>query len=61
MEYFSAIINLLANLAKLARLMLVLLSLGFAWKDALVNVTPKTFTVGIFAWFTDNWECRSAT
>jgi hypothetical protein len=92
MEYFSAIINLLANLAKLARtlftdamhfiallarsrtalaaenlflrkqlafyqerkvrprrfdnvtrLMLVLLSLGFAWKDALVNVTPKTF------------------
>jgi hypothetical protein len=92
MEYFPAIINLLANLAKLARtlfndamhfmallarsrtalaaenlflrkqlafyqerkvrprrfdnvtrLMLVLLSLGFAWKDALVNVTPKTF------------------
>jgi len=90
MEYFPAIINLLANLAKLARtlfidamhfiallarsrtalaaenlflrkqlafyqerkvrprrfdnvtrLMLVLLSLGFAWKDALVNVTPK--------------------
>ena len=25
------------------RLTLVLLSLGFAWKDAPVNVTPKTF------------------
>ena len=28
----------------ITRFMLVLLSRGFAWQDALVNVTPKTFT-----------------
>ena len=108
MEYFPAIINLLANLAKLARtlfndamhfmallarsrtalaaenlflrkqlafyqerkvrprrfdnvtrLMLVLLSLGFAWKVALVNVTPKTFIGWHRAGFRLFWRWKS--
>ena len=41
------------------RLMLVLLSHGFAWKDALVNVTPKTFIGWHRAGFRLFWRWKS--
>jgi putative transposase len=41
------------------RLMLVLLSHGFAWKDALVNVTPKTFIGWHRAGFRLFWSWKS--
>jgi hypothetical protein len=108
MEYFSCIINLLAELAHLARTLftdgmrfvalcarfrtalaaenlflrkqlafyqerkvvprrfdnvsrfiLVLLSRAFAWKDALVNVTPKTFIGWHRAGFRLFWRSKS--
>jgi len=41
------------------RFILVLLSHGFAWKDALVNVTPKTFIVWHRAGFRLFWRWKS--
>jgi len=41
------------------RFMLVLLTRGFAWKDALVNVTPKTFISWHGAGFRLFWRWKS--
>jgi putative transposase len=48
------------RLDNVSRLILVLLSRGFAWKDALVNVTPKTFIKWRRAGFRLfwRWKCR---
>lgn len=40
------------------RFMLVLLSRGFAWKNAIVNVTPKTFIKWYRAGFRLFWRCK---
>ena len=45
--------------AYLTRFMLVLLSHGFSWKDALVNVTPKTFIGWHGAGFRLFWRWKS--
>jgi transposase InsO family protein len=42
-----------------SRLILVLLSYGFAWKEALVNVTPKTFIGWHRAGFRLFWRWKS--
>jgi putative transposase len=42
-----------------SRFMLVLLSYGFAWKDALVNVSPKTFIRWHRAGFRLFWRWKS--
>jgi hypothetical protein len=42
-----------------SRFILVLLSHGFAWKDALVNVTPKTFIGWHRAGFRLFWRWKS--
>jgi hypothetical protein len=42
-----------------SRFILVLLSRGFAWKDALVNVTPKTFIGWYCAGFRLFWRWKS--
>ena len=41
--------------------MLVLLSRGFAWKNAIVNVTPKTFIGWHRAGFRLFWRCKCRT
>jgi putative transposase len=41
--------------------MLVLLSRGFAWKESLVNVTPKTFIVWHRAGFRLFWRSKCRT
>jgi len=41
------------------RLILVLLSHGFAWKDALVNVTPRTFIEWHRVGFRQFWRWKS--
>ena len=42
-----------------SRFTLVLLSYGFEWKDALVNVTPKTFIAWHCAGFRLFWRWKS--
>ena len=69
-DIISPIFNVLGELARLARtlftngvhfiaLILVLLSRWFAWKDALVNVTPKTFIGWHRAGFRLFWRWKS--
>ena len=41
-----------------SRFILVLLSCGFAWKNAIVNVTPKTFIEWQRAGFRLFWRCK---
>jgi len=43
----------------ITRFMLVLLSHGFAWQDALANVTPKTFIGWHRAGFRLSWRWKS--